>query len=296
VEATYKNEVYLLVNGCIPPLPVVMPSFPALAQQHDLTIVTSREKSGKIELEVTAKTCVINWGDGSFDDEYENIKEKHISHRYHNAGNFTITVNADNFTNFSCGGIDATAIYLNNCPALQSLNCYLNKLTSLDISRCPALTSLHCGRNKLTSLSLDNNMALTSLSCANNLLTFLNISNHTELWSLTCDNNQLSILNMGNNSVLRQLHCNGNQLSKHELHRIFNNLPVHQSSYRSVYTTLYGNKNIPDVFCACGANLGYNNCNKNIATKKNWLIWTEATLFLATLGGGTPTHWEEKLG
>jgi hypothetical protein len=97
---------------------------------------------------------------------------------------------------------------------------------------------------------------------------------------------------MGNNSVLRQLHCNGNQLSKHELHRIFNNLPVHQSSHRSVYSAISGNINVPNVFCVCGENPGYNNCNRIIAQKKNWLIWLKAMYIGGTLGG-TPGHWQE---
>jgi hypothetical protein len=293
VDEKYEEEVNLLINGQMPPLPVARPPLPAWARQHDLAIVVERKKRGKINLEVTAKNFTVNWGDGSVEDEYHNIKEKSISHRYQTAGSYAITINAEGLSSFQCPSIDAMAIYFNNCPVLEWLLCYGNELASLDISRCLALKYLYCARNKLSSLDLSDNMALDYLHCENNLLTFLDISNHTALRDVNCENNQLSILNVGNNSALEKLHCNGNRLSKLELNRIFNNLPAHSSSYGSSHSWYAGQTNTPNIFFACGNNPGFNSCNKTIAEKKKWLVWVVAMYSPATLAG-TPGQWQEK--
>ncbi|MDR3340661.1 MAG: ankyrin repeat domain-containing protein [Candidatus Symbiothrix sp.] len=292
VDEKYKEEVNLLLNGPTLPSPVEIPPLPEWAQQHDISIVVEVEKT-KMELQITAKSCTVNWGDGSA-DKYTNMKEKNISHRYPTAGNYTITIDAEGLTSFQCYHIDAnvTDIYLNNCPELEQLICYLNRLTSLDLSRCKALKNLFCSRNKLASLDLSNNMALEYLSCESNLLTCLDISNHTALYEVKCVGNQLSILHVGNNSALARLMCNNNRLSKQELNRIFNCLPNYNSSYGTVSSWYAGQTSTPEIFIACGNNSGFDSCNKAIAKKKKWLVWMSATYILATMAG-TPGHWQE---
>ena len=288
-----KVEVLALIYGPEIPLPKAPPPFPEFARKHDLSIVVEVEKS-KMELQISAQKCTINWGDDSDAEEYNNIKEKNITHRYPKAGNYIITINAEGLSRFicCCSNTHATAIYLNNCPQLEWLICRHNKLTSLDISRCTALKYLSCGGNKLTSLDLRNNLALYDLSCENNLLTCLDISNNTRLKEVDCSFNQLSILNLKYNSGIARLMCNNNQLSKHELNRVFYQLRRWGSSYRTVDTWYSGSTGSPNVFCACGENPGFNSCNKKIAQNKNRLVWRKATYIAATIAG-TPGHWQE---
>jgi hypothetical protein len=288
-----KDEVLTLVNGRALPLSEAQPPFPEFAKKHDISVVVEVKKS-RMELEISAKECTIDWGDDSGEDEYNNIKEKNISHRYPEAGSYTITIDAAGLSRFQCYHIDAdvTAIYLNNCPQLESLICYLNKLTSLDISRCTALKDLFCGNNNLKSLDLSNNLALNYLSCGRNLLTCLDISNNTQLNDVDCSGNQLSILNVNRNSAIARLQCNNNQLSKPELNRVFNQLPNFNSSYGTVSSWYAGTTSTAKVFFACGDNPGFNSCNKKIVQNKNWLVWRKAMYMPATLAG-TPGHWQE---
>lgn len=293
IDDQNKDEVQTLVNGHVLPLPEAQPPFPEFAKKHDLSIVVEVEKDWT-ELQISANRCTINWGDDSSTDEYnKHIKGKNISHRYPKSGSYTITINAEGLSRFKCN--NATAIYLNNCPQLEWLTCYHNKLTYLDVSRCTALTTLYCDNNKLKSLDLSNNLELDYLSCDNNLLTCLDISNNMKLWSVSCSHNQLSILNVNSNGQiqeLRRLFCNDNLLDKQELNRLFNLLPIHLSSKIEV-KTWSGPKSIANVFCACGRNPGFDSCNKDIAKNKKWLVWIEATYIAATTAG-TPAEYVEK--
>ena len=290
-----KDEVLTLFNEPALPMPEASPPFPEFAKRYDISLVVEAEK-GLMELQISAQRCTVNWGDDSGANEYNNIKEKNISHRYPKAGNYTITINAEGLSRFQCCNINskATAIYLNNCPQLVELICYHNKLASLDISRCTALETLFCSGNKLTYLNLSNNSALDYLSCGNNLLTCLDISNNTQLSNVDCSYNQLSILNVNRNSAIARIQCNNNQLSKHELNRIFNQLPNYNSSYGTVNTWYAGATSIPTVFFACADNPGFYSCYKKIAQNKKWLVWKKA-MYMAATTAGTPGHWQEDI-
>jgi Leucine-rich repeat (LRR) protein len=286
-----RDNVLTLINGPALPLPEAQPPFPEFAKKHDLSIVIEVTKDS-MGLQISADRCIINWGDDSDENVYDNIKEKNIRHRYRSAGSYTITVNATGLSYFSCtDNAKATAIYLNNCPQLKRLYCFWNELTSLDISRCTALETLSCSHNKLTSLDLSNNLALDYLYCDKNLLTCLDISNNTKLTHVDCSENRLSILNVNPNSAIMRLTCNNNQLSKHVLNRIFNQLPNYISSGGTV-DTWYGQVTTDNVFIACGHNSGFNSCNKIIPKNKNWCVWIKAMYISATLAG-TPGHWQE---
>lgn len=293
IDDKYKDEVLTLINGHKLPMPEAQPPFPEFARKHDLSLVVEVKKK-KTELQISADSCTIDWGDDSGEDKYSNIKEKTISHRYPEAGIYTITINATGLSRFFYSFFDAkaTAIYLNNCPQLEYLTCFLNELTSLDISRCTSLERFYCGNNKLTSLDLSNNLALNDLDCSNNLLTCLDISNNTQLTDVNCSLNQLSILNVNRDSKIAHLRCNDNQLSKFELNMIFNQLPRYRSSYVAIDTWYSGSTYTANVFVACGVNPGFASCNKKIVQNKKWLVWGKAIFTPATLSG-TPSGWEE---
>jgi hypothetical protein len=286
-----KDDALTLLSGHSSPPPVARPPFPEFATKHDLSLEVE-VKNRLISLEISASSCSINWGDDSVIDVYSNINKKIISHKYPKTSNYPITIDASGLTSFSCVGteFDITSIYLNNCPKIESLHCYLNKLTVLDVTQCPALKFLSCGDNQLATLNLNNNLDLIVLHCKNNLLKILDISNNNKLEFVDCSSNQLSMLIMNSDIHLSQLQCNKNQLSKYELNLIFNKLPNFNSSYASVSTWYNNDIKLANIFCACGDNPGFDSCNRKIAQNKNWLIWRKAMYSAPTLAG-TPGCW-----
>ena len=96
---------------------------------------------------------------------------------------------------------------------LETLNCYINQLTSLDVSNNTALIRLECSCNQLTILDFSNNTALINLYCSWNQLTSLDVSNNTKLSNLGCRDNQLTSLDVSNNTALEVLWCYSNQLT-----------------------------------------------------------------------------------
>ena len=97
-------------------------------------------------------------------------------------------------------------------PALTTLICTANQLTSLDLSGCTSLISLRCPINMLTNLDVSGCTSLTRLDCSQNQLTRLDVSASTSLTELICHSNQLASLDVSANSALAYLDCNYNNL------------------------------------------------------------------------------------
>ena len=55
-------------------------------------------------------------------------------------------------------------------PALVTLHCATNSLTTLDISGCPNLAAVYCDTNSITTLDISHNPLLTVVSCQVNTL------------------------------------------------------------------------------------------------------------------------------
>jgi ankyrin repeat protein len=292
IDAQDKAGVLALINEPVLPLPEAEPPWPEFAGKHDLSLVLEVKKTS-IELEITASECAIDWGDGSGANEYTNIKEKNVRHKYPKPGFYAITVNAAGLLDFSCSNLDAkaAAIYLNNCAQLEHLTCSFNNLSALNVSRCKGLKSLFCSHNKLASLDLSQNFSLETLFCADNLLACLDISNNRQLNEVNCSDNQLLVLKINCGNALARLQCCNNQLSRIELNRVANQLPSYDSS-RATVNSWSGPVSTPNVFLACGGNPGFDSFNRKIAINKNWLVWRKAVYILPTLAG-TPGQWTE---
>ena len=105
-----------------------------------------------------------------------------------------------------------------NCPALTTLTCYSNALTSGNTSSgfcftgSNAITNFNCYNNQLTSLDVSSLSNLTELKCYNNKITSLNVSNKTKLTELRCNYNQITSLNVQGCSALTYMDCGANQL------------------------------------------------------------------------------------
>ncbi len=117
-------------------------------------------------------------------------------------------------------------------PALDTLICSNNQLTTLDVSKNTALRYLDCTSNQLTALILAGapapsaapatradepaagDAALTYLNCSNNQLTGLDVSGYPLLQTLYCQNNQLTSLDVSRNPVLGTLFFRSNQIAE----------------------------------------------------------------------------------
>ncbi len=105
------------------------------------------------------------------------------------------------------------SLSLSGFPALETLSCADNQLTSLDVSRNPFLSLFNCSSNQLTSLDVRQNSSLSSLACADNQLISLDLSQNLSLFSLNCSSNPFTSLDLSLNISLDELSCDNNQLT-----------------------------------------------------------------------------------
>ena len=116
-----------------------------------------------------------------------------------------------NITGLSCRK-SLIALDVHGLPALERLNCDINKLTTLDVSDLTSLQELYCGGNQLTELNVQGLTSLQVLGCDSNQLTELNVQGLTSLQTLKCSRNQLTELNVQGLTSLQVLNCENNQI------------------------------------------------------------------------------------
>ena len=92
--------------------------------------------------------------------------------------------------------------------ALETLNCYNNKLTSIDLSSNSKLWALNCSDNQLQQLGIGSNTLLKYLFCARNQIASLNVKNRTSLMYVDCSGNPIGTLDLTGCSELSSLTCN----------------------------------------------------------------------------------------
>lgn len=119
------------------------------------------------------------------------------SYRWNNAGRLT----GIDWDNDELSG----KLSLQDFPALQSLSCNGNELTSLDVSKNTALRVLECTNNELTTLNVGANTKLIRLECSLNDISNLDLSKNILLEDLSCGGEKPSSVNVGNNSLLEDI-------------------------------------------------------------------------------------------
>jgi Leucine-rich repeat (LRR) protein len=110
-----------------------------------------------------------------------------------------------------CARNQLASLNLTNCPNLEKVQCWQNKLTELELGKLEKLAILGCSKNQLTTLNLNNCQKLEDINCSNNQLTNLDVSSCSALKKLTCNKNQLSELKL--NSQLEEIDCSENNLT-----------------------------------------------------------------------------------
>lgn len=132
--------------------------------QENITLkVIPKDHSGKYEIAFTAfaQQLIINWGDGSAPETYPNVAGHKIIHTYTDNATYTVQIETERLTSFSCNNDNVTSLDVSGCTALESLDCSNNQLASLNVSGCTALEGLECHTNQLTATVL--NTVLTAL-------------------------------------------------------------------------------------------------------------------------------------
>jgi hypothetical protein len=231
--------------------------------QYTMELVTTLSE---VRLSVYGEGFVsINWGDGTvisrlmvLSSKEDNNRTSIFSHTYSTNNTHTIIITgADVYTLF-CFNAGLIDLKISNNPQLIELYASNNRLTSLNVSNNANLVVLDCAYNRLTSLDVSKNTKLLRLSCEGNRLSALNVRNNRELLMIDCRNNQLTRLDVSNNTELMHLACSYNQFNASSLNNLF----------RTLHINYVGSQKILRI----NNNPGYNDCNKNIALDKHWVI------------------------
>ena len=174
-----------------------------------------------------------------------------------------------NITGLSCRK-SLIALDVHGLPALERLNCDINKLTTLDVSGlaslkelfCPAnqleslnvqgctsLLKLVCSNNQLKSLDLQGLASLDYLDCSENQISEFNVQGLAKLRWLLCNENKLESLNVKDCAKLQTLRCYVNKLTAEAFTKLFGDLPTHQESAGATATLFTEEPNVEEGNC-----------------------------------------------
>jgi Leucine-rich repeat (LRR) protein len=151
------------------------------------------------------------------------------------AGKKLVFENCANLKRIEVDCLNLTGLEIENCPRLEHLSAYNNKIKSLDLKGlsnlkelkisdnqlsnlinlkdCGKLESLDLRNNKLSQLDLDNKSKLTDLDCSHNFISELKVKHLSELKLLHCYYNNLLSLDCSNLKNLKDLNCHNNNNS-----------------------------------------------------------------------------------
>jgi Leucine-rich repeat (LRR) protein len=207
---------------------------------------------GTVTFHVTAKSIIVNWGDGSTAVEYNNLNNAPVSHIYAVSGSYPVRMRTVELSYFRCHNAYLTDLDVSNCPTLEGLDCRFNRLSALEVSNNTALTFLDCSNNQICALDVSNNTGLTELGCGGNLLSALDVSNNTALTYLGCHANRLDALDVSMNRALTWLDCYDNRLSA--LVVLNHTALTYLNCFENQLSALDVSKNTGLTVLDCGAN------------------------------------------
>jgi hypothetical protein len=196
--------------------------------QNDIFLTVKPASSGSLRIYTAAQHLVVNWGDGSGNEEYDNCTE--ISHTYADAGSTynvkimltqgltsfgDVLYNNDMTSNYVYPRMtgEAHLASFNNCPDLTMLALTSKKLTGLDLKECPALLYLNCNTNQVTTLDLSKVTTLQYIFFTSNKLTTVNLNGLSALKILDLSYNSLTSLNVDDCTLLESLNFGNNKIT-----------------------------------------------------------------------------------
>ena len=183
--------------------------------------------------EIYADELLIDWDDdrqGFFTGQtyYQ------ISHHFASEGMRQIRIVGKNISHLNVSRQNLLGIELEDCPALDYLDCSVNELPALNLEHCPSLEELHCNSNNIRMLDFSANPRLFLLEASYNNLETLYLRACNELRALHCSNNCLSDLEMEGCDHLSHLDISANCLETSELVGIFQQLSVKDKKSKAI--------------------------------------------------------------
>ncbi|MBB6275472.1 leucine-rich repeat domain-containing protein [Porphyromonas circumdentaria] len=199
-------------------------------EESVITITNSKGYAQRAILNIEANgPVVIEGATGTF----ENAKD--VEYTY-NEGQNQIIIKGD-ITRFECLKNSITDIAFEKCNNLKYINCSENiYIQSLDVNECPNLDSLFCYQNKIATLNLDKATNLSVINCSMNQIASLDLSKHKKIKAIfcfknkklkeltypeediveviSCFNSSIGALNVTGRKKLRSLACNNNKLTE----------------------------------------------------------------------------------
>lgn len=151
-----------------------------------------------------------------------------------------------------------TKIDVSQNPSLVQVGGTNNRLTEIDLSFCHGMDQINLDGNALNKLVMPTSQKLHTLTLMDNKLSSIDLSNNPKLTVLYLNNNNFSELDISNNKELSNVDISNNQFSWTSLNNIFTDLSL-----------LYSR-----AWIRITANPGTNQCDKTIASAKNWEVRT----------------------
>lgn len=124
----------------------------------------------------------------------------------------SLEIKAPNLVQLILWSNNLSELKLEDCAALEELDCASGQLSTLDLSESPALIDINISSNALTNIDLSNNLKLTNIDLVDNQLTHINLENNTKVESLKLNHNNLESLDVSNLLSLKHLRIYENLL------------------------------------------------------------------------------------
>ena len=125
-------------------------------------------ENSEIELSVSARDFMIDWGDG--------VCDKNMIHTYTRKGEYVIRICGECINELRVPKCCLENIDVSFCKWLEHLDCSFNWIEELDISGLSYLVSLDCSHNALNNLKIGNQEFLLYLDSSDNMLSVLDVS------------------------------------------------------------------------------------------------------------------------
>ena len=164
-------------------------------------------ENSEIELSVSARDFMIDWGDG--------VCDKNMIHTYTRKGEYVIRICGECINELRVPKCCLENIDVSFCKWLEHLDCSFNWIEELDISGLSYLVSLDCSHNALNNLKIGNQEFLLYLDSSDNMLSVLDVSLCSSLTYLYTQHNALRSLKIS--PAISVLDIGDNQLSLEDM-------------------------------------------------------------------------------
>jgi immunoreactive 47 kDa antigen PG97 len=239
-------------------------------------ILTTSKQSGEWLLNIGVPEQEVDsvWIDLNNNNEYDYGEEQNVFNQQVRLPISGEKINIyGKLSKLVCMGNHLTALNVEECTELETLNCsknelqtlklnsnkklkellgYENELTEIDLSENKELVLLSLNTNKLSAANFDNNNALTTLFISNNELKELNVKPCINLRTIAFENNQLQEVDLSKNALIESIYAQKNKLTKLNLKGL-NGLRMLSCEHNALSSIALDEnlKQLEAVYCFC---------------------------------------------